>query len=254
MPPYNRQSKESRTMSAMIAKFLPSYVGSKAMWVHKLDHLRGRHFTEYFCGSCAITAGLASGAVLNDVDYNLVRYLKDYVKQPIVGRFTSDDYFAKRRSPDWYRWLYYLQKMSFSGVYRWSKNGYNVPIRSKYRIGSSIDVSKDIATAIARHAEISPTVTCMEYYDLPMPSNPDVAVLDPPYEGSNAPYNTKEFDYARYWRHVHMCIESYKAVIIFDLEENIKEHLPGVRYETRMMRVVGHHPGRKEAMCIIGGT
>ena len=99
-----------------LTKFLPSYVGSKACWVKALEQYRGRDFVEFFAGSGVISANLANRAVLNDNDPFLHRYFRQYESQPIVETFTNRNYFTKRRQKSWYRWLYYLQKMSFSGV------------------------------------------------------------------------------------------------------------------------------------------
>ena len=104
-----------------LTKFLPSYVGSKAYWVSRLEQYKGRDFVEFFAGSAVISASLANRTVLNDLDPFLHRYFREYESQPIVGTFTDRDYFAKRSQGDWYRHLYYLQKMSFSGLYRWSR-------------------------------------------------------------------------------------------------------------------------------------
>jgi len=231
-------------------KFLPAYVGSKACWVEKLEQYRGRDFVEFFAGSAAISASLANHAVLNDSDPFLHRYFQEYEHQPIVETFTDRDFFAKRFQDDWYRYLYYLQKMSFSGIYRCNKKGlYNAPIRSTCK-SNAVHLKDDIEQSIERFKALNPSLHNLDYSDVPIPENPDVAVLDPPYESKQAAYNSASFDYERYWDFVHKCIDVFRVVIIFDCDVNMRAH--GFRnYDTRKMRVNGKHKGALEAMCII---
>ena len=178
-----------------LTKFLPSYVGSKAYWVKSLERYRGRNFVEFFAGSAVISANLANQAALNDLDPFLHRYFRQYENQPVMDAFTSRNYFAKRKQKSWYRWLYYLQKMSFSGVYRWSSNGYNVPIKQDYKPegkakkGKAVHLKDEIERSIKRFKELAPTLHNLDYTDVPMPESPDIAVLDPPYESKQAAYN-----------------------------------------------------------------
>ena len=161
-----------------LTKFLPAYVGSKACWVEKLEQYRGRDFVEFFAGSAAISANLANRAVLNDIDPFLHKYFRQYESQPVVETFTDKDYFAKRPNKNWYRWLYYLQKMSFSGVYRWSKNGYNVPIKRDYKSGS-MHLKDEVEQSIDRFGALSPSLHNLDYEDVPMPENPDARFSTP---------------------------------------------------------------------------
>ena len=251
------QSKSNRTQAGRkqagrkkeLTKFLPSYVGSKAQWVEKLEQYRGRDFVEFFAGSAAISAGLANHAVLNDSDRFLHAYFREYERQPIVETFTDKGYFAKRSQKTWFRYLYYLQKMAFSGVYRWSKNGFNVAIKKEYK-SNAVHLKDDVERSIERFKALHPSLHNLDYADVPIPENPDVAVLDPPYESKQAAYNSARFDYARYWDFVHKCMDVFRVVIIFDCDVNMRAH--GFNdYDTRKMRVNGKHKGALEAMCII---
>jgi len=235
-----------------LTRFLPSYVGSKAYWVKKgLGQYKGRDFVEFFAGSAVISANLANRAVLNDLDPFLHRYFREYESQPIVETFTYSDYYAKRSQGDWYRWLYYLQKMSFSGVYRWSRNGYNVPIKRDYKESGAVHLKDDIEQSIDRFRALGPALHDLDYLDVPMPENPDVAVLDPPYQSKKAAYNAPGFDYDQYWEFVRRCMDSFRVVIVFDWDKNMDKRLPGHSYKTRKMRVNGKHKGATEAMCVI---
>jgi len=238
-----------------LIKFLPSYVGSKAYWVRTLERYKGRNFVEFFAGSAVISANLANQAVLNDLDPFLHKYFRQYESQPIVESFTDRNYFTKRRQKSWYRWLYYLQKMSFSGVYRWSKNGYNVPIKGDYKSTGqhhkSVHLKDDIDAAIARFKTLKPSLHNLDYTEVPWPEHPDIAILDPPYQSKKAAYNAADFDYEQYWDFVNKCMDSFKVVIVFDWDANMRERLPGHHYDTRKMRVNGKYAGALEAMCII---
>jgi len=233
-----------------LTKFLPAYVGSKACWVEKLEQYRGRDFVEFFAGSAAISATLARQAVLNDLDPFLHRYFQEYEHQPIVETFTDRDFFAKRFQDDWYRYLYYLQKMSFSGIYRCNKKGlYNAPIRGTYK-SEAVHLKDDVERSIERFKTLNPSLHNLDYSDVPIPKKPDVAILDPPYESKQAAYNSASFDYERYWDFVHDCLDVFRVVIIFDWDMNMRTH--GFHdYVTRKMRVNGKHKGSLEAMCII---
>lgn len=234
-----------------LVKFLPSYVGSKACWVEKLERYRGRDFVEFFAGSAVLSANLARRAVLNDTDQFLHRYFLEYESQPLVETFTAVDYFEKRPLEDWHRWLYYLQKMSFSGVYRHSKNGYNVPIKSDYKPDGFVRVKDELERSIARFRELAPTLHNLDYAEVPLPEELDIAILDPPYQSKKAAYNAASFDYERYWEFVSACMDSFRVVIVFDWDKNMDERLPGRSYGTRKMRVNGKYEGATEAMCII---
>ena len=59
------------------------------------------------------------------------------------------------------------------------------------------------------------------------------------------------FDYERYWDFVRRCMDSFRVVIVFDWDKNMRERLRGRNYDTRKMRVNGKYKGSLEAMCII---
>lgn len=233
-----------------LVKFLPSYVGSKACWIGKLEQYRGRDFVEFFAGSGVISANLASQATLNDSDPFLHAYFRQYESQPIVKAFTGRGYFAKRSRSDWWKWLYYLQKMSFSGVYRWGRNGYNVPIKPEYK-SKPVRLADEIERSIGRFKSLSPSLHNLDYLDVPMPENPDVAVLDPPYQFKQKTWSAPSIDYEQYWGFVRRCMDSFRVVIVFDWEENMRERLPDRAYDTRKMRVNGARKGALEAMCVV---
>jgi hypothetical protein len=233
-----------------LTKFLPSYVGSKACWVRALERYRGRDFVEFFAGSAVISANLANRAVLNDSDPFLHKYFREYERQPIVKAFSDRGYFAKRSRRDWWRWLFYLQKMSFSGVYRWGRNGYNVPLKRDYK-SKAVHLKDEIERSIDRFKALSPSLHNLDYPDMPMPEDPDIAVLDPPYQFKAATWNAPRLDYEQYWGFVHRCMDSFRVVIVFDSEENMLKRLPGRAYQTRKMRVNGKRRGALEAMCVI---
>ena len=231
-------------------KFLPSYVGSKACWTGKLERYRGRDFVEFFAGSAAISATLAGRAWLNDSDPFLHRYFRQYRDQPVLETFTDSDYFAKRSRPDWYKFTYYLQKMSFSGTYRHNRNGlYNASIKESYK-SKAVHLKDDVERSIERFEALNPSLYNLDYSDVPIPENPDVAVLDPPYASKQAAYNSPGFDYERYWDFVHKCIAVFRVVIMFDWDVNMRGR-GFSNYDTRKMRVNGKHKGALEAMCII---
>lgn len=240
-------------MEGNLTKFLPSYVGSKAYWVKALEQYRGRDFVEFFAGSAAISANLANRTILNDLDPFLYKYFRQYEKQPVVETFTHKNYFTKRKQKSWYRWLYYLQKMSFSGVYRWSsKSGYNVPIKQTYKPAGFVNLKDEIEKSIERFKALDPALHNLDYLDVPIPEDPDIAILDPPYQSKQAAYNMPGFDYEQYWDFVRRCMDSFRVVIVFDWDKNIRENLgEDRRYDTRKMRVNGKYEGATEAMCVI---
>lgn len=229
-----------------LIKFLPSYVGSKAYWVKHLQHLRGLPFVELFCGSAVLSANLASKAYLNDIDPFIYKILSEYQEQIVPLHFTQEDYFRVRSQPDWYKYAFCLQKMSFSGVFRYGKNGYNVPVKKNIPY---INVMIDYAISWQRYLELSPVVSCKDYKDVVI-RHPEecVLILDPPYQGAQASYN-KKFDYEAYWKFVEESKKKYKHIVLFDSECN----MPYKGYVTRKSRVNGKHKGGVEAMLEIEG-
>lgn len=111
----------------MLMYFLPSYVGSKKIWVKKLLYYSGMDFVELFCGSAVLSANLAKSALLNDLDPYIHLVLSRFDELIVPEKFTLEDYYTYRKVENWWQFTYVLQKMSFSGVFRYSKNGYNVP-------------------------------------------------------------------------------------------------------------------------------
>lgn len=234
-------------------KFLPSYVGSKKQWVDRLAPLfKGEEFIEYFCGSAILSANLASKAILNDTDPFIYKILKNFNKQIVQETFSSHDYYRVRSAPDWWRYAYCLQRMSFSGVFRYSNNGYNVPIK-KSKDGEPIgpvSVVEEYAEALARWEELKPIVTDMNYSELPYGlAHGRVAILDPPYDGSQAAYNLSSFSYGAYWNFVDGLKHHAKAIVIFDRLSNLEQR--GITpLDTRSMRVAGHYDGDTEAVGV----
>jgi len=86
---------------------------------------------------------------------------------------------------------------------------------------------------------------------VPMPDDPDVAVLDPPYQFKQKTWSAPGIDYEQYWGFVHKCAGLFRVIIVFDWEENMRARLPGRAYQTRKMRVNGARRGATEAMCVI---
>lgn len=232
-----------------IIRFLPSYVGSKSHWVDKLTKYQNLDFIEPFCGSAVISANLAKTAVLNDTDPVIYKVFSQYDQLICPDCFTSDDYEAKRWQGDWWRYLYCLQKMSFSGVFRYSKNGYNVPIKNVWK-GKSIAIRPEFDLAQQRMLELNPTVLNLSYDQIDYEHYRNrVIVLDPPYEGSQANYNTA-FDYSYYWSCVEALKHIGKVLIIFDRLSNLEKH-NYKNIQTRKMVVNGSRKGDIEAMTII---
>ena len=141
--------------------------------------------------------------------------------------------------------------MSFSGVYRWSGNGYNVPIKRDYKESGAVHLKDNVEQSIDRFRGLGPALHDLDYLDVPIPENPDIAVLDPPYQSKKAAYNVPGFDYDQYWEFVRRCMDSFRVVIAFDWDKNMDKRLPGHSYKTRKMRVNGKYKGALEAMCVI---
>ncbi len=228
-------------------RFLPSFVGSKKHWVSRLEHLiAGQPVIEYFCGSAVLSANLASNAILNDADPMLALALRRFDEQIVPEVFTEDDYYRVREEPDWWRYMFCLQRMSFSGVFRYSKNGYNVPV--KKGIGS-VSIQEEYASALERWRKLNPVVFNTNYANVGhYAADGRVAILDPPYEGSQASYNAK-FSYEAYWNFVDGLKHRAKAIVIFDRLVNL-ESRGIVPLATRSMRVTGHYDGDVEAIGI----
>ena len=230
-------------------KFLPSYVGSKAYWVDYLEPYKGSDIIELFAGSAVLSANLAETAVLNDLDPYVYKILSRFEELIVPETFTQKDYFNFRGRDDWWKFAYCLQKMSFSGVYRYSKNGFNVPVKKDIQ---EIHVREDFDQALHRYKELSPIIMNRGYTNVPLKLMAGkVVISDPPYESSKASYN-KEFDYDKYWEFIHEISKIAKTVIIFDTKDNLERRLGQPILETRKMRVNGKHKGDVEAISILG--
>lgn len=229
-----------------MVKFLPSYVGSKAYWVPRLERFRGAHFAEPFCGSAVLSANLAQSTTLNDSDSYIFLIMTCFDQLRCSDPFTIEDYERIRWTPDWWLWIYPLQKMSFSGCYRHSANGYSVPPKRTLR---EVNVSADLERAKARMRELNPElISCVDFFDLPQYFfNGRVIVLDPPYQGKRSHYQ-HGLDFARYWDWVKARRET---CIVFDTAANLDAQFPGMPIETRKMRVNGKRAGDLEGMLVL---
>lgn len=233
-----------------LIKFLPSYVGSKAYWVDYLMPYKGKDFVEAFSGSAVLSANLAKTAVLNDLDPIIFKIFSNYSQLINKKNFSDLDYYKFRSKDDWWKYIYCLQKMSFSGVFRYSKNGFNVPMKSNFK-DSSIDISEEFIEAQNRFKQLNPEVLNISYKDIPLNKfKGKVVIFDPPYEGSKAAYNVT-FDYSEYWNFVKKISQIAETVILFDTKSNIEK--AGYKVlATRKMRVNGSKAGDVEAISIIG--
>lgn len=224
-----------------MVKFLKSYVGSKAYYVKQLDIFKGRNFVEFFCGSAVLSANLAKSCQLNDLDSYVYKILNEFDRQIVPEIFTKEDYFKVRGQEDWWKYAFCLQSMSFSGVFRYSKNGFNVPIKPI----KSVDLSQEYAESLKKWMELQPKVSNLSYIDVKIDLENPILVFDPPYESSQASYN-KSFDYEIYWNFVGKCLDRRETVLIFDSENN----MPLPAYSQRKMRVNGAKSGSNESMFI----
>jgi site-specific DNA-adenine methylase len=228
-------------------KFLPSYVGSKKYWISQLQQFKGEDFIEPFCGSAVLSANLAKTAILNDTDKYIYLILNNFDKLIVPETFTQKDYFRIRNNEEWWKYIYCLQKMSFSGVFRYSKNGYNVPVKP---LVDNIKVRPDYEIALSRWKELKPLVLNQDYTKLTADYFKDrVVVFDPPYSESSVSYCKNSFDYTIYWDFVYNTLRVAKACIIFDKLSNLtSRQIPIV--DTRKMRVNGQQKGNLEALAI----
>lgn len=240
---------------ARATQFLPTYVGSKLSWLPRLGHLRGRPFVELFAGSAVLSANLASSALLVEKDPMVARILARFDEQIVYDTFTREDFFRVRGRDDWWRYAYCLQSMSFSGVFRYSSRGYNVPHKGGGDLSrpgtapayEALSLRPRYEAALARWRELQPEVHATSYSLVPDRMFPEdaVVVFDPPYEGSQAAYNA-HFDYGEYWDRVHT-LRGRHHLLVFDTLDNLRRQgLPVTG--TRSMRVNGARPGGVEAL------
>lgn len=236
-------------------RFLPTYVGSKQYWVPRLQKYQGSDIVELFAGSAVLSANLAKTAILNDADPIVYKILKNFDQLEVPEVFTTQDYFKCRSNPDWFKHVYCLQKMSFSGVFRYSKNGYNVPLKKN---ATDIRVRTDYEAALSRWKALNPTVLNLSYervLKLDSALGPTkVIIADPPYESTKAAYCSSNFDYTLYWKiMVNLANQvrkgNLKALILFDRAANLEKQKVKI-IETRKMRVNGKHRGDEEAIAI----
>lgn len=240
-------------------RFLPSYVGSKRAWVDRLAaDLQGRPMAELFCGSATLSANLASRALLVDLDPMVYRILSRFDEQIVPDVFTRTDYYRVRGDKDWWRYAFCLTSISFSGVFRYSDSGFNVPAKG----GADEEANRvnqwslrpAYESALARWHDLAPTVLNESYLDVTADriesvlGSDAVVVLDPPYEGSKAAYNTT-FDYDTYWARAAELSQRFTTVL-FDRATNLTAQgypLSG----TRTMRVNGARAADQEGASLI---
>jgi len=256
-------------MSDLI-RFLPSYVGSKRAWVPYLQEFAGRPIVEMFSGSGVLSANLASQALLVDLDPIVAKVLSRFDEQIVPEEFTREDYYRTRKLENWWQYLYCLQSMSYSGVFRYSKNGYNVPAKGgedpeKNKV-NTFHNRPSYEAALKRWKDLQPDVRQCSYLDI---TDADIAalgsdvlvILDPPYgdgesQKSQASYNDTTtqakngggFDFDAYWARAAELVSKFD-VILFDRQFNLERngyHVDGVR----KMRVNGSRPGDVEAMSV----
>ena len=177
--------------------------------------------------------------------------LSRFEEQIVPDVFDSEDYYRVRGLPHWWKYAFCLQKMSFSGVFRYSRNGYNVPIKkSKGKPMGPIEVRGDYLASLKRWKSLNPIVLNLKYSMLPVGASRDrVVVSDPPYEGSKASYNERGFDYDEYWEYLKKIKDVSRALIVFDRKANLESR--GIfPLDSRLMRVAGNHPGDTESVGI----
>lgn len=235
------------SMNNSVYTMFSSFVGSKKMWIKTLEKYKDQPFIEPFCGSSVLSFNLAGACILNDVDPYIVKIISEFDKQVVPECFTREMYFKARNRSYWWRHVYCLQHMSFSGVFRYSRNGYNVPIKKDK---NEIRVLDKYKLNLTRWLELEKTVYNQKYYNLPFDLFKDkVVILDPPYQGSQACYNDLQFNYNTYWKWLELIKDFGKVIIIFDRKKNLEDHNIPI-YQTRSMRVNGKHDGDIEAMGI----
>lgn len=227
-------------------KILPSYVGSKSFWVKELLEFKNCHFVELFCGSAVLSLNLASECVLNDIDPYVYKIISQFNEQIVPEVFTSEQYFNVRGLEDWWRYSFCLTKMSFSGVFRYSKNGFNVPIKPI----SEIYPRNDYLKSLERYNDLSPIVLNNQYFDCQEYIREDsILIIDPPYEHAQASYNST-FDYHYFWEYVRLNENICKTIILFEHVEN----MPLEPSKTRKTRVNGARAGNNEGMFIFSNS
>lgn len=247
-----------------VITFLPSFVGSKSYWIDDVRHItKGQtDFVELFAGSAVLSANCASTTFLCDIDPMICRILQDFNFQIVPEVFTREMYYKVRKQDDWWRYAFCLSRMAFSGVFRHTKNGFNV----KAKDGKNYDeirVRPQYEKALAKWRLLKPQVTCQSYEGInPESLEGKTVILDPPYEGSHAWGNWKQnlrtsqsFDYDAYWRYLSEVRKYASCVIVFDKRENLVYNKFSTReilfYKQRKMRVNGKYPAGVDAMIAL---
>ena len=225
----------------------PSFVGSKRIWIKYLLKYKGMDFIEPFCGSAVVSFNLAKSCILNDLDPYIYKIINEFDTQIIPDVFTKDDYLSVRTKNDWWRYVFCLQAMSFSGVFRYSKNGYNVPVKKNMY---SVSLKERFKLSLNRWEKLHIEIHNDTYASLSLDKFIDkVVILDPPYQGSKASYNNKSFNYDEYWEWATKLLPICKVLIMFDRIKNLEDRNIPI-YKTRKMRVNGKYDGDIEAMSI----
>ncbi len=236
-------------------RFLPSFIGSKQYWVEKLLPYKDSDIVELFSGSAAISANLAKTAILNDSDPMIYKIFSNYDKLIAPDVFTAKDYYDVRFNEDWWRYIFCLQGMAFSGLFRYSKRGFNVPMKKGYI--ESVSFKDELQLSKKRFSQINPTITNVSYENVPIKELAGkVVISDPPYQKTKDNYvvykRADKFNYDNYWDYVKTISKVAKSVIVFDTDINLKRSLGTRDFTVRKMRVNGKYNGGNEAMCILG--
>ena len=210
--------------------FLPSFVGGKSYWVEDVRFLTKDypHFVEPFAGSAVLSANCAKTAHLNDIDIYLGLILSQFDQQIVPEEFTREMYYEVRGQEDWWRYAFCLSRMAFSGIFRHTKNGFNVQAKTGKNY-EKVQVRDQYLSALARWKRLKPTITTYSYLDLdPSTFEGKTVILDPPYAGSVAWDNWCQnlrshtaFNYEKYWEYVRETRKHAAIVILFDKRENI---------------------------------
>lgn len=251
------------TTSSEPLRFLPSYNGSKARWIRRLEHLRGRNIVELFAGTAAISANYASRALLVEADPIVARILTRFDELEVPETFTRDDYYALRGQEDWWRHAFCLSAMAFSGLFRYTDAGFNATHKGGGPGKPSRDPQYDVMhlraryeATLARWQELSPTIIHDTYQNVTDQQiagvgEKPVVILDPPYEGAKTPYNKKfgAFDYDAYWARAEQLAQHFD-VIIFDTAANLQRAGYPV-HGTRGMTMNASRPAGTEAISFV---
>lgn len=223
-----------------VTKFLPTWQGSKASWVKKLQHHYGKDFVELFCGSCVISASLAKTAILNDIDPFIYKIMKYFDEQIVPDIFTKKEYLDIRFTEDWWKYSFCLMKLAHNSIFRYSKNGFNIVPKDNVR---EFDFRKEYKKSLLIWKKLSPTVFNLSYNEIPKELLYNkVVISDPPYENANAAYNNT-FDYHEYWEFIRN-LESKCELVIFDFIENI----PFICNGKKSLLPIGKYKKNKEGM------